>query len=479
MHKTLHLSFLAIVVAGLSCSDSTPGGDARPGDGPASRDGITREGTVAGDSVREGVAVPGDSLAKKEAGPTLEGGTKPDAPAPAGECAPLPPATGTTVKVTPAQATSLPGIVAAAKSGTTILLEDGSYVMQGNESQRRLTFAVAGVTLRSASGDRSKVVIDGEYKTNEIVFVSASDVTIAHLTIKRAVDHLVHVTGAPGNVKNTRLHDLQLVDSGEQFVKVNGDGKGNWADQGRLECSHLELTAAGRPHVEPNPGGCYTGGIDGHGAWGWQVRLNTFKGIYCDGAGLAEHAVHFWTGSRDTLVERNRILSCARGIGFGLGQSGAARTYSPDPYPAVAYKGHIDGIIRNNLIHVEPAVSPYYDTGIGLEQAQGVVVYHNTVVSKPTFTSIDYRFSGTKAVIRNNLTFKITARDGAQGTVDHNLENAAAALFVNASGADYHLAPGASAAIDKGVVVTGAGLDLDGKGHDNGAPDLGAYERQP
>ncbi len=368
MLRQTQLSLLAIVLCStlLACSDSTPGGDARAGDGPATRDGIAREGGAGGDASREGAPPAGDGK-PREAGAKLEGGAKPDAPSPpASECAKLPAPTGTVVNVTPAQAASLPGIVAAAKSGTTILLGDGSYVMQGTESQRRLTFAVSGVTLRSASGDRSKVVIDGEYKTNEIVFVSASDVTIAHLTIKRAVDHLIHVTGAPGNVKNTRLHDLALIDSGEQFVKVNGDGNGNWADNGRLECSYLELTAAGRPHVEPNPGGCYTGGIDGHGAWGWQVRLNTFKGIYCDGAGLAEHAVHFWTGSRDTLVERNQILSCARGIGFGLGQSGAARTYSPDPYPAVAYKGHIDGIIRNNLIHVEPAVSPYYDTGIGL-----------------------------------------------------------------------------------------------------------------
>ncbi len=50
---------------------------------------------------------------------------------------------------------------------------------------------------------------------------------------------------------------------------------------------------------------------------------------------------------------------------------------------------------------------------------------------------------------------------------------------MNAAGADYHLVAGASAALDKGVVVTGAGLDLDGKPHDVGVPDLGAYERRP
>ena len=51
------------------------------------------------------------------------------------------------------------------------------------------------------------------------------------------------------------------------------------------------------------------------------------------------------------------------------------------------------------------------------------------------------------------------------------------ALFVNASGLDFHLAAGASEAIDKGVVIGEAGLDIDGRAHDVGAPDLGWDER--
>jgi hypothetical protein len=471
---------IAVVILA-ACNETTGGGgDSRAGDrgardlvaagepGPRS-DGL---GPLPDGSRGDGKPVDG-------AKPPDAKKPSPDSSQPAKDCAPLPQPTGTIVKVTPAQATQLPGIVTAAKSGTTILLEDGLYKMQGGEAQRRLNFKTAGVTLRSASGDRTKVVIDGEYQTLEMIFIAASDVTIADLTLKRAIDHPVHVTGAPGGAKGTLLYNLEIVDGGEQFVKVNGDGAGNYVDDGRLECSHLELTAAGRPHVEPNPGGCYTGGIDGHGAWGWKVRLNTFKGIYCTSGGLAEHAVHFWTGSRDTLVERNTIIDCGRGVGFGLGQSGAARSYANDPYPGVGYKGHIDGIIRNNVIHVGAAAAAYFDTGIGLEQAMGARVLHNTVVSKPTFSSIDYRFANTKAEIRNNLAFKISVRDGASGSVDHNLEGAPASLFVNATAVNYHLVAGASVAIDKGVVVAGAGLDIDGKAHDAGAPDLGAHEHRP
>src|SRR6185295_333172 len=141
-------------------------------------------------------------------------------------------------------------------------------------------------------------IIDGEYQTPEIVVVTASNVTIAHVTITRAVDHPVHVYPEGAAVTNTRLYGLRLIDGGEQFVKVNPDAaRANFVDGGRLECSFLQLTEAGRPHVESLGGtSCYTGGIDVHGGRGWVVRANRFQDIYCRTGFLAEHAVHFWTG---------------------------------------------------------------------------------------------------------------------------------------------------------------------------------------
>ena len=449
----------------MGCSD-----DATPRDAAADH---PRAEDLGDGAVADG---PGGDVAPVDRG-LADGAPGTDGPQPAqGPCPKLGAASGTIINVQPGQAQQLPGIVASATSGTTILLADGTYKMTGTESQRRLTFAVPKVTLRSASGNRDKVTIDGEYKTNEIIFIRADDVTVADLTLTHAVDHLVHVTGGSATIKGTLLYNLQLVDAGEQLVKVNSDGQGHYADQGRLECSRIEMTAQGRPHIETNPGGCYTGGIDAHSAWGWKVRFNRFEGIHCDNGSLAEHAIHFWSASRDTLAERNVIVDCARGIGFGLGQTGTDRTYADDPYPTVGYMGHVDGIIRNNVIHAGTAVSQYFDTGIELNQAHGVLVYHNTVVSKPTFSSIDYRFANTKAEIRDNLTFKITVRDGAQGTVDHNLQSTPSALFVDAAAVDYHLKPGASQAIDKGVGVSEAGLDMDGEPHTAGLPDLGADE---
>src|SRR5262249_6747725 len=147
------------------------------------------------------------------------------------------------------------------------------------------------------------------------VAISASDVTVADVTIRRATDHPIHAyTLSSVPVTGIRIHGVHIEDGGEQFIKINSGDQMSWVDRGLVECSTFLLTPAGRPRIEPNPGGCYTGGIDAHGAQGWIVRHNRFEGIHCDNGGLAEHAIHFWTGSRDTLVENNVIVDCARGI---------------------------------------------------------------------------------------------------------------------------------------------------------------------
>jgi hypothetical protein len=386
-------------------------------------------------------------------------------------CNPLPAALGPTVRVTPTQAGSLPAIVARAPAGTTILLADGTYRLGGT-----VVVSKAGQTIRSSSGRPGAVVLDGSYATGDLVAVAASGVTIAEVTLTRASYHLVHIVPREATIRRVRLYRLRLLDGAEQFVKVNPNAaRSAFADRGRVECSTFRLTDRGRPHVPSDFLPCYTGGIDAHGARGWIVRLNRFEDIRC-GKGLAEHAVHFWTGSRDTLVERNTIVDCARGIGFGLGErTDWTRRYADRA--ATGYVGHYGGIIRNNVV---VAARPGTDTGIGLEQARGARVYHNTVYASPRatgyFSSLDYRFPNTTADIRNNLLTRITARDGATARLARNVESVPASWFRSPAGLDFHLRPAATGAIDRGVPVSAAGLDIDGKPHAVGPPDLGADE---
>jgi hypothetical protein len=454
------------LIALVACGDDGGGGDG------GGRDSGGRDGG-GGQDGGDGAMPPGDA-----AGSDGGGGTDAGLP-PATGCDPLPAASGTIVSLDPSRAGELAGMVRGAAAGTTFVLADGTYPLGGTG----LRFESPGVTLRSASDDASAVIIDGEYTTNEPIAITADDVTIAHVTVTRAIDHPIHVTPPDGgpDVNGTLLYGLRIIDGGEQFVKINSNAaRDAFVDDGRIECSFFRMTDVGRTMVERDPGGCYTGGVDAHQARGWVVRNNVFEDIYCAGEGLAEHAIHFWTGSRDTLVENNVILRCARGIGFGLVESGEARMYPDDP--GVGYIGHWDGLIRNNVIFAD---HPYFDTGIELAQARGVRVYHNTVYSTDAatgfFSSIDYRFGNTMADIRNNITRRITMRDGAMGNVESNVEGAQASLFVDAAGLDFHLAAGATSVIDTGAELgEAAGLDIDGDPHGAGAgPDIGADELGP
>jgi len=254
------------------------------------------------------------------------------------------------------------------------------------------------------------------------------------------------------------------------------------------------MTAAGRDNVwgyGPTDGGttCYTGGIDAHDSRNWRVHDSTFEGIYCnpDGparpahgqkpgergsmtyvGGLAEHAIHFWDSEAGSghVIERNRIVDCARGIGVGL----RAEVYGT--------------MIRNNTIFSRFAGSAEHDVGIIVERAHDTQILNNTVFfSSPDAypNAIEYRWDTTSGLtIRNNLTNgMIRARNGASAALGANVTAAAAGLFADPTSGDLHLA----ACDDPSVVGAGEVLadvtdDMDaeprGATNDVGADDCAA-----
>lgn len=158
-------------------------------------------------------------------------------------CLPLPPPSGNVINVGPAQATALDEIVQGAAAGDTILLADGIYELRGDY----LWFGTPGVTIRSASGNREAVIIDGGYETTEIVVVAASDVTVSDLTLKRARYHPIHVMSVNGaNTDNTLIYNTHIIDPGQLAIKINPNTPSHYPDFGQVACSHLELTDAGR-----------------------------------------------------------------------------------------------------------------------------------------------------------------------------------------------------------------------------------------
>jgi hypothetical protein len=392
-------------------------------------------------------------------------------------CPPLPGPTGRVVSVS-----SVAGLVDAvngALAGDTISVADGTYNLDG----AYLRIDVPGVTLRSASGNREAVTLDGNYVTTEIVQVAASDVTVADLTLREAYYHPIHVMStSDSDVENTLIYNVHIVDPGQQAIKINPVPGGYYPDDGVVACSHIELTAAGRSRVWEINDSCYTGGVDAHQAQGWVVRDNLIEGFWCP-SGLSEHAIHMWVSCRDTLVERNVLRNNARGVGFGMLASGDGRDYPDDPCPgAVGYVDHYDGIVRNNLVFANDGAlfsSEYgFDCGICLWQACGARVLHNTVAStQAPFSSIEWRYDNTDIDVINNLVTHNLRDRGGDAYLEGNLTGVPLSLFADGAGGDLHLASTASAAIDQVTAPIDVPDDVDGDLRPIGsASDVGADE---
>jgi len=371
----------------------------------------------------------------------------------------------------------LPRAVSQAASGTTLLLQDGTYRVGAP-----LHFRAPDVWLRSASGKRDKVLLDGlrdgaplkrDNCTGELLLIQASNVTIADVTLRHARDHAVHVSPVNRTLENARLYNLHIYDCGQQLVKVNSNGgdPAEWVDRGAVEYCLIEFQDTSI--MQDLGGSFYTGGIDVHGGRGWTIRRNTFRNIQRDAKSM-EHAVHMWSGCRDTIVEANRFEDCHRAVGFGMKKDpeGLVRRYED---VTAAYFDHVGGVIRNNMIFNRRGV--HLEAGIELMNVIEVEVDHNTVASvdKP-FSSIEYRWPNTRVKVRNNLmSHNLMPRDGARAEAASNLENAPASLFRGFEKGDLRLARGAAAAVDKGVPLKSVPEDFEGDRRDL-KPDLGADE---
>lgn len=211
----------------------------------------------------------------------------------------------------------------------------------------------------------------------------------------------------------------------------------------------------------------YTGGIDIHKGVNWVVRDNVFRNLRVPAGreGIAEHAVHFWkrcpTRPQDIVVERNRIVNCDRGIGFGLVNHDG---------------GHQGGasVIRNNMVYNDGA-GPHTDVGIGLEHASDVQVDNNTVVIPSYWAPMEYRFAGSSNLIfRNNLVNRpIQRRDDAPlASRTNNLERVQASWFRDLASGDLRLTAAASPAIDAGMTLAGFQVDS----HDTQRPQGSAWD---
>lgn len=360
-------------------------------------------------------------------------------------CEPLPPPTGVVLSIT--DETTLRDQAYNAASGTTLLIQPGVYHMQSF-----IHIINSGISLRGASGNRDDVILDfgGMVGGYFGILVDADDVTIANLTIQNANDHGVSIQGKDRPV----LYNLHIRDIGDQLVKVNPAGNGS--EDGLLACSRLEYTT-----TAPDE---YTNGISAHDAHRWTVRDNEWFRIRTPGNSPVP-TILFWSGSSDTIVERNLLVDCYQGISFGNASHGAG--------------DHLGGVVRNNMIFA----SQPHDVVIEMVHASGWLVAHNTALllnPAPGLTwGMEARFDDSQGTFAYNLTNQDiwASRDGAQGTLSGNITNTQSGWFVNAAAGDLHLSATAVAAIDQATPLAQVPDDFDGDGRPVGpASDIGADE---
>ena len=309
----------------------------------------------------------------------------------------------------------------------TILFSDGEYNLASTSQYPYIT--ASNMVFRSASGNRDAVIISGQGMQSvspgtEIgIYLVGDNITVADLTIRNVGNHGIATT-SDGHL----IHNVRIQNTYEQMIKGNSTGDG--ADNCIVQCSLFEYTDGVGPQW-------YIGGLDIHEGNNWTVSDNIFRNIASPSQQEAEHAVHFWDNSGDNIVERNMIVNCDRGIGFGLGSSPNA-----------------GGIIRNNMI-TNDGSGNFDDVGIGLETSPNTQVYNNSIYISYQ-NAIEYRFESTNnVIITNNLTNKaITSRNGGQAIESSNYDDGSEDWFVDVNNGDLRL-------VDNIALVVDQGQDLD------------------
>jgi hypothetical protein len=350
--------------------------------------------------------------------------------------------------------------VANLSSGQTILIAPGTYKLTK-------TLSVGGrplnnVAIRGAGDRREDVTLVGTGMATRNVDAApfgiwtgngVNRLLVANMTIRDFAFHpLIFNTGTQA----PHVYNVALIDGGEQLLKSNPDPRGHGVDDAIVEYSLFAYSSTSRD--------TYTNAIDVHGGANWIIRHNWFVNIRAPRGELAGPAILLWRGSSAATVDSNTFVNCQREISLGL-----------EPTAADTRAG--GGIVKNNMIARDRSVRG--DAAILVAAWPRVQVAHNTVLAGHTYANaIEYRFASTRDVlIENNLTDgEIAARDGAHGTVQHNVTSADVAMFVNPARGDLHLLPTARGAVGGGQWIAAAPVDWDGQTRSQSRPDIGADE---
>ena len=297
--------------------------------------------------------------------------------------------------------------VGAANPGDVILLQAGTYRLDGKLNLNRPGGDGAPIVIRAASEEAPVI----ESNTVEGFKISAPHWTLENLHFvgvcadDSSCEHALHIVG---NADNTTVRNCVFQNFNAQ-IKGNGEpvsdgGAYAYPDDVLIEGSEFFNDAARQTSNPVTP-------IDIVGGRRWVVRANFIHDHAKGGGNNISYAAFFKGNSRDGIFERN-LIACELmhtgqiRLGLSLGGGGTG----PDPIceDGTCNPEHQNGIIRNNFIVNCPT-----DVGIYLNEATNTRIEHNTLFNT---TGIDVRFDTSSATLVNNLLDgKIRTRNG--GTI--------------------------------------------------------------
>jgi hypothetical protein len=351
------------------------------------------------------------------------------------------------------------------KPGGTILVADGRYVMT-----RRLEIKTDNVTLRSASGKRESVILDGEGTLGELLAITAcSGVTIADLTVQNVRWNGIKINSET-NVQKVTIHNCVLHNIWQRAVK---GVKVPERDRERIRPAGCRVQYClfynDRPKqysddpadTAANFGGNYVGGIDVMYAKEWVIRDNVFAGIQGRTRG-ARGAIFIWHESEDCVIERNVIVDCDSGICMG-------NSHKPEDVRIHCTRF----LVRNNFVTRGP------ENGILADYTRDCKILHNTVHDPNNRLGRLIRIvhDSDGLLVANNLLSgpPIRNESGGKVTLRDNLEKDMTAAFVAPEAGNLRLTARATEAIDRAAPMPEVTEDIDRKPRGS-RPDLGAHE---
>jgi len=328
-----------------------------------------------------------------------------------------------------ASVTELYTAAAQVPPGGTILVADGHYRLP-----RYLELRTDDVTLRSESGQRDQVILDGEGRLGELLGITAcSGVTIADLTVQNVKWNGIKLNCDRG-VRRVTIYNCVIHNVWQRGIKGVMVPEQNREQLRPADCrvqyclfyndrpKRYEDDEADRPD---NFRGNYIGGMDIMYAQRWTISDNVFVGIR-GRSGEGRGAIFLWVDARDCLVERNVLIDCDSGICLG------------NSHRAPGTITHCTGcVVRNNF------VTRCTENGILADYTRDCRILHNTIhdPSSPLKRLIRLVHDNDGLVVAHNLlsgpAMRIETASLVQ--VEGNITRDAADWFVSAEWGNLHL----------------------------------------